>query len=300
MERQPEQARGEHYFRSGDCPIGVRTVTGGGGSRHSHDLTGVPHVHDFAELVIITGGRGEQRVNGGSYPVSAGDVFLLQGFSEHYFPEPGAVSMYNVQFDPTRLPLPQQLLRKIPGYNVVFQLEPSLRSLRNFRQRLHLSPTELAAAESLVQRLAHELERTDPGMEAGALAALLELIVYISCHYLPMQPERSGALERLGEVLSRLERDCRRPWQLPELARLAGLSVNHFLRLFKAATGSSPMAYLNRLRLRRAAALLAQEHGPVAEVAARCGFADSNYFTKQFRQCYGVSPRAYRRAIQGP
>ena len=48
-------------------------------------------------------------------------------------------------------------------------------------------------------------------------------------------------------------------------------------------------------RLRRAAEALKNTPGAVAEIAADCGFADSNYFARKFRAAYGVSPREFRK-----
>ena len=57
---------------------------------------------------------------------------------------------------------------------------------------------------------------------------------------------------------------------------------------------TSPVAYLNRLRLEHAAELLRTTGWPVSEIAARCGFPDSNYFTRVFRLSFAQSPRTYR------
>ena len=45
----------------------------------------------------------------------------------------------------------------------------------------------------------------------------------------------------------------------------------------------------------RAAEALKNTPGAVAEIAADCGFADSNYFARKFRAAYGVSPREFRK-----
>lgn len=70
------------------------------------------------------------------------------------------------------------------------------------------------------------------------------------------------------------------------------------LRLFRTATGTTPIEYLLEVRLRRAAELLRRTGLPVGEVAARCGFHDSNYFSKRFRALYGVSPRTFRGGLE--
>jgi len=88
--------------------------------------------------------------------------------------------------------------------------------------------------------------------------------------------------------------NCPQRITLGELAKVAHLSPNHLLRLFKTATGSTPGEYLLRVRLRHAAKLLRQSGLPIGEVAESSGFPDSNYFSRKFRALYGKNPRAYR------
>ena len=86
---------------------------------------------------------------------------------------------------------------------------------------------------------------------------------------------------------------------LEDAARHAGLSPYHFLRLFSRVVGVTPHQYLLRVRLRRAAKLLAEETLPVTEVAYDCGFADLSNFVRTFGRAAGVSPKRFRRAAKG-
>lgn len=80
----------------------------------------------------------------------------------------------------------------------------------------------------------------------------------------------------------------------------AGLSSFHFLRLFSQVLGVTPHQYLVRSRLRRAARLLAEDHGrPVTEVALDVGFADLSNFVRTFHRAAGVSPSGFRKAARG-
>ena len=86
---------------------------------------------------------------------------------------------------------------------------------------------------------------------------------------------------------------------LEALAREAGLSAFHFLRVFSKVLGVTPRQYLLRTRLRRAARLLAEGERPVTEVALDVGFADLSNFVRSFRRAAGVSPGGFRRAARG-
>ncbi len=77
------------------------------------------------------------------------------------------------------------------------------------------------------------------------------------------------------------------------LADEVGLSVRQLRRRLKAATRLSPGGYLRMMRLQRAAQLLEQQAGSVAEVAYQVGFQDPDYFSRLFKQTFGVSPSEY-------
>lgn len=82
---------------------------------------------------------------------------------------------------------------------------------------------------------------------------------------------------------------------LDDLAGVAGLSVYHFARMFKAATGDTPYQFLRRRRIALANRLLGEGAIPIAEVALRCGFANQAHFTAAFTRETGLSPGRYRR-----
>jgi AraC-like DNA-binding protein/catechol 2,3-dioxygenase-like lactoylglutathione lyase family enzyme len=85
------------------------------------------------------------------------------------------------------------------------------------------------------------------------------------------------------------------PVTLAQLARQAGLSRFHFLRLFRDAFGTTPHEYLTRVRLGRARALLAAEHHSVTEVCLDVGFSSLGSFSALFAERFGCPPSAWRR-----
>lgn len=79
---------------------------------------------------------------------------------------------------------------------------------------------------------------------------------------------------------------------LSSLAKRFSLSPEHFSRLFKKETGLGFSKYLNTLRLQYAEQLLRSSEGQsITQVAEICGFEDSNYFSKKFKEVYGTSPK---------
>jgi AraC-like DNA-binding protein len=91
----------------------------------------------------------------------------------------------------------------------------------------------------------------------------------------------------------------RQPLTLEELGRIAFMSPNHLLRTFRAAFHETPHQYLTRVRMERAAALLAGTRQSVTEVCAAVGFASLGSFSARFKRHTGLAPQEYRRRAIG-
>ena len=85
-----------------------------------------------------------------------------------------------------------------------------------------------------------------------------------------------------------------RPLRLPDLARAAGLSKQHLLRLCRLRQLPSPLALLYRQRLEKAAELLVNTGLSIKEISEQCGFQNPFHFSRKFRQHTEVSPKDYR------
>jgi AraC family transcriptional regulator len=86
---------------------------------------------------------------------------------------------------------------------------------------------------------------------------------------------------------------------LVDLASLVGLSVAHFCRAFKLATGRSPYQALVALRMQHAQQLLRGSPLSIAQVALSCGYEQPAHFAKLFRRAVGVAPAEWRRQRLG-
>jgi AraC family transcriptional regulator len=150
--------------------------------------------------------------------------------------------------------------------------------------------------------LAVDAELTTGGaggrLAAESLANVLavQLLRHLSA---PRQPERrrDGVLPRgrLRAVVAYIEEQLDASPSLEQLAAVARLSVYHFARQFKTATGLSPHQYVIMCRVERAKQLL-QGGGDLslAEVAACAGFSDQSQFTHHFKRLVGVTPGQFR------
>jgi AraC-like DNA-binding protein len=253
-----------------------------------------PHSHEFAELVIVTGGRCLHVMGSDSWETTAGDVFVISGSREHEFRDLVDLRLVNILYQPERLKMALLDLPSVAGYHALFTLEPNQRGRQPGNSRLHLTGRELAQIIELTDRLEQELKSREPGFGFMATASFMQIVGSLSRSYGSSPSPDGKALLRIGEALSHLERGIHLEVNLEELAGIANMSPRSFLRVFQSATGTSPVAWVISQRIARACRLLRHTDRRVTEIAFDVGFNDSNYFTRQFRKVTGMSPRDYR------
>lgn len=280
-------SRTEH-FQPGRLPLAVARVTG-------HRECAL-HAHEFSELVVVLRGSGLHVTSQGEWAIGAGDVFVLHSDQAHGYVNTADLDLVNILFDLDELGLPPVDVAALPGYHVLFDLEPRYRARDQFRSRLRLGPSQLRPVAALIDRLEGELQEQRPGSGFASLATFMLLLADLCRAYSEVEDPAVLPLLRLGSLVSYLDQHYDEPLTLDDLASIACLSRRSLTRAFRTAFGDSPIDYLIRLRLDRAAGLLESTDLPVLDVAQRVGFADSNYFARAFRKHYGTSPTAYRAA----
>jgi len=107
------------------------------------------------------------------------------------------------------------------------------------------------------------------------------------------QPRLSSAA--LARIDAYLEAHAAQPVTLEGLAELANLSMFHFARLFKQATGLPPYQYVLRWKIERAKHLLRRDNLAVADLSDELGFASPISFAAAFKRLVGCTPQQFQR-----
>lgn len=104
----------------------------------------------------------------------------------------------------------------------------------------------------------------------------------------PKDTENSN--ESIKAVLSYIEDNFSEKLTVENLADVAMLSKYHFIRVFKAYTDTTPIQYLNEVRIAKAKELLMQNKTDITGTALMVGFDNISYFIKVFKEICGVTP----------
>jgi AraC-like DNA-binding protein len=229
-------------------------------------------------VLFCAAGRGRVTQRKRTQDITAGHLVILPPDEPHHY-EADRETPWNIywfQFDGTLADEMTGLLRTHEKQDVLY-----LDGIDAFIEQFELLYATVVSAFS----------------DAALLQASSETFRTLSLiNRLQTEQSRKGRQteERILKSIRYLTRNFSQSHTLEALARQAGLSVPHYVTMFKKQTGTSPMRYLTRVRLRHACALLDQTQEQVAEIARKVGIEDPFYFSRVFRTHIGRSPRAYR------
>lgn len=102
---------------------------------------------------------------------------------------------------------------------------------------------------------------------------------------------------RIDKVLEVMDIKLEKRLTNDDLAAVANLHTNAFIRLFKDVTGYSPQKYMNIKRIERACIMLHNTSVSIEEVAESLGFCDRFHFSRVFKQIHGMGPASFIKTL---
>nr|WP_062332610.1 helix-turn-helix domain-containing protein [Herbidospora sakaeratensis] len=144
--------------------------------------------------------------------------------------------------------------------------------------------------------------RRDFGSAVAAESARLSVVPLEreggQAQFVPHTPPPVPRGSLLEPVLAWIEENLDGEVTAARMARRAGMGERTFARRFREQTGTTPLQWLLRARVRRAQLLLESTDEGVERVAARAGFGSAAAFRDRFKRVVGVTPTAYRAAFR--
>lgn len=280
-----EKLVAKKFFESGHIPLCVFRMPYVDFSRQMHS-------HNFHELMIVIGGMAVHHMGARHQTISMGDLFLISPGQIHGYdvPENSGIQVLNVLFDLKRLDINTRDMDSIPGFHALF----SVASSNHEEPHLKLPAKDLAFVNSIVEEIEAEQEEMAPGYEFFCETKFRELIVFLARRYSHVSTPAGKNFLKLGELVSYMEKNLGEDLRFEKLAEAARMSPTSLRRVFGDGFGCSPMAYLQKLRVKKSMLLLTDLSRSISEVAFEVGFNDSGYFSRVFRQETGETPKAFR------
>lgn len=256
------------------------------------------HVHeDFSEIVLVTSGSGEHEIGGKRYPIRAGDIFLVSGNQSHCYTDGRGLSLINVAYNWNDLKIPEYDIGEIAAFQSLFVISPD--DPGSTAHCFHLNSDDFNLVLKLIRELDDILQMPSrSGMKFLAVCRFGELVARILEAYEKTADSKvtSGIPHRLGALVAMLERHYYEPISIERMCRFANMSYASLFRHFKRWYHDSPVNYLLKQRLLHAEEMLSDHPElSVGEIAFRCGFSDSVYFSRKFSELYHIPPSRWRK-----
>jgi AraC family L-rhamnose operon transcriptional activator RhaR len=256
------------------------------------------HTHSFVEIAVILSGEGVHHSLAGRQRLAAGDVITLRPGVWHGYDECRHLAMYNCGFSTELLRHELAWTREDPLLGYLLWTGPYSGQRRGI-MTTHLDPPALAQCVTHLNAL-DELRLQPIGLHRGDIIGRLSLFLGLLARTVVLDGGDGSAGVRhirhpaVVDAMQMMEARPAHPWTLAELADALHLAPRYLVRLFKAATGLPPIAYLARHRIELAAARLLHTDDPIRRIGESVGWPDPNYFARRFRAHYGVTASAYR------
>ena len=269
---------------------------------YSCEHNGVYETHshrDFYELVLVRSGKADQIIGNFKQRLRGGNIFVIPPQIEHSYENAENFEIYNVLFSTNFFKYFEYDLRNSVNYHLLFpQRDSEGKEKKSFiPEILRLGGNSFFELDRLANEIEVELDVGFIGARVGALSNFLKIMLLIIRNAEPINDrlDKDKSLRNIGKLITELDNKYMDKWTIASMAKFCGMQVNNFRFKFKEHTGLSPINYLMKLRIEKAAALLLFSNMNISEIALAVGFEDSNYFSRQFNKYTGRSPRSFVR-----
>ncbi len=259
-----------------------------------------PHTHSFDEIAIVLGGSAVHVVGKDQYPLMRGDVFVVHGNQVHDFKKLSNFHIFNFIYKRNFFEKIKNELEEVPGFKTLFVHELCFRKFHKFKAKLHLNPHQLDFIINIIAQAIEVRNNVRPGSNKIIEYFFRIIIINLCQYYAEIDTPHSKELFTIGRVIDFMEKNLGKEISLEMLANCAHASKSTLLRAFKRTTGCTPVDYLIKLRIEKAAEMMEKNSNiRVIDAASATGFFNSSYFTIKFKKIIGMTPLEYLKKQRG-
>lgn len=240
------------------------------------------HMHNYFELELVIHGRCKQLLNGVSYDMCPGSLYLVTPADFHKivmnYDICKEVRVINISFDH------------------FFSNSEIIRSLMDMPDNLfaNLDGEEYDKVLGMLNLIFDALTTSDSYTQRNIKNILECLIIYL----LRRVEHRKNGLDNAENIqlaLRYMHMHYDNAPDAEEMAKMCGYSLGYFCRLFKKTTGKTYNDFLTSLKINNAKIMLLSTKEQISNVALLCGFASISNFNRIFRDKVGISPSEFVR-----
>ena len=261
------------------------------------------HIHSFYEINIIIGGSGWHYMNNNCVEATKGSVYVIpENFSHGYYSDcPDDFLILHILLSPCFLERYKDELNSIPGFSLLWDIEPLIREGSSQGMFLRLTESQLAELTPLFNSLLANNE-DKPENNVSELAMALEIISKLSLLILKSHQsiekkhfyDETANVFAIVSTMQYIKDNFSEKISIETLLKIANMSKSNYIAKFKELSRFTPMKYLTELRIEKAKNMLTSTQKSISTIAQDCGFFDCSHFTSTFKKNTGMSPMHYR------
>ena len=241
------------------------------------------HAHQFYEINIVMKGEGRHYIAESCLPAVVGDIFVIPPQIPHgYFPRQ-PMDVFHILLSSAFIDRYREELAQIPGYDLLFDIEPLIRRFSGTNFNLNMDATRLAELEKELRKM---LDAEAAGLYLYQNVLALGIIERLGTQFQKMRTSGqlvTGEDEEILRILEYIKTNLGTKLTISQIAAFGNMSAATLNRRFHQLFRISPMQYVMDCRVALARELLASHRYTKTEIALQCGFYDTAHMKKALK-----------------
>ena len=254
------------------------------------------HFHNYLEIGYCYKGEGWMCMGDKMIPYSSGCITVIpKNFPHHTVADGNKVQKWEYLFVDEESFLKQAMAG---------QLLKAEQIVKRLQERTLVMPAgEGGECNFLIKSILDEMRTKEELYSVVVKAKLLALLIDL----VRLNPKdnltetkhiQDKGLENILDVLEYIEKNYQEDIGIEELTHIAHMSETHFRRKFKEYLNTSPVEYINLIRIKKACELLERSNDNLSDIALRSGFQTTGTFIRNFKRIVGVVPKEWRKTAK--
>lgn len=244
-----------------------------------------PHTQTFTSEIIQTfEDEGNILINGQMYKMQKNGLYFIHGLATH-FVSPEDITRYNHSIMHLNIPEIEKLCRNLDmmaEYRKVFTEKGGTFCA--------LSNEDVIKCDSIFLEV-HNILSDGDGMKYARLSSVFVKLMKLCLE----QGSTEGRQDKFSSILSYISDNALEKISIDDICEKTHISKYHLCRVFKENTGVSIGTFIKNRRLSSAKQYLVKTKMSITEIAYKCCFTDSGFFSKTFSKEFGMSPTEFRK-----
>lgn len=139
--------------------------------------------------------------------------------------------------------------------------------------------------------------KTGNVLAAGSVYPFIIEFIYQTMLYNSTEFNNTPYEQQMRTLQEYIKIHCVHPISISDLCKVLAVSPQHVCRIFKKTLGIHPTEYINQVRIELACSMLLYSNLSIKEIGEKCGFQNTSYFCKKFKQFEHLTPLEYRNSV---